>query len=153
MSVAHEQEFHAPPAPPVPAPKPRPKELLFVAIGLFVVGLILAIGGIAKFLPGAIFPGIMFALWAFVMAGLSFVPLPQVDSKEEPLSAAQKVTGIFFEPTRVFRNLRVHPRWAAAFIIIVAWVYYAALIFLIGGEVGQVYEVRRKRKLQRKVFN
>lgn len=120
MSVAHEQEFHAPPAPPVPAPKPRPKKLLFVAIGLFVVGLILAIGGIAKFLPGAIFPGIMFALWAFVMAGLSFVPLPQVDSKEEPLSAAQKVTGIFFEPTRVFRNLRVHPRWAAAFIIIVA---------------------------------
>ncbi len=118
MSVAPEQEFQAPPAPPVPERRPRPKKLLFVAIGLFVIGLIFAIGGIAKFLPGGIFPGILFALWALVMAGLSFVPLPQVDSKEEPLSTAQTVTGIFFEPTRVFRNLRVHPRWAAAFIII-----------------------------------
>jgi hypothetical protein len=75
MSVAHEQEFHAPPARPEPAPKPRPKKLLFVGIGLFVVGLILAIGGIAKFLPGGIFPGILFAIWGLVMAGLSFVPL------------------------------------------------------------------------------
>lgn len=36
----------------------------------------------------------------------------------------------------------------AALVIVVAWVYYAALIFLIGGEVGQVYELRRTRKLQ-----
>lgn len=40
----------------------------------------------------------------------------------------------------------------AAMVIIVVWVYYAALIFLIGGEVGQVYELRRTRKLQREVF-
>jgi membrane protein len=40
----------------------------------------------------------------------------------------------------------------AALVIIVVWVYYAALIFLIGGEVGQVYELRRTRKLQREVF-
>jgi TM2 domain-containing membrane protein YozV len=119
MSVAHEQEFQVPPTPPMPERRPRPRKLLLVAIGVFVVGLIFAIGGIAKFLPGGIFPGILFGILALVMAGLSFVPLPQVDSKEEPLSTAQTVTGIFFEPTRVFRNLRVHPRWAAAFIIIV----------------------------------
>jgi membrane protein len=40
----------------------------------------------------------------------------------------------------------------AALVIIVVWVYYAALIFLLGGEVGQVYEMRRTRKLQREVF-
>ena len=40
----------------------------------------------------------------------------------------------------------------AALVIVVIWVYYAALIFLIGGEVGQVYELRRTRKLQREVF-
>lgn len=40
----------------------------------------------------------------------------------------------------------------AALVIVVVWVYYAALIFLIGGEVGQVYELRRTRKLQREVF-
>lgn len=118
MSVAHEQEVQLPPAPPAPQRKPRPTKLLVVAIGLFVVGLILAIGGIARFLPGATFPGILFVLWALVMGGLSFVPLPQVESTEEPLSTAQRLAGIFFEPTRVFRNLRVHPRWVAAFIII-----------------------------------
>jgi membrane protein len=40
----------------------------------------------------------------------------------------------------------------AAIVVIVVWTYYAALIFLIGGEVGQVYELRRTRKLQREVF-
>ena len=40
----------------------------------------------------------------------------------------------------------------ATLVIVVVWTYYAALIFLIGGEVGQVYELRRTRKLQREVF-
>ena len=37
----------------------------------------------------------------------------------------------------------------AAFVILVSWVYYAAIIFILGGEVGQVYELRRVRRLQR----
>ena len=40
----------------------------------------------------------------------------------------------------------------AAVVGIVAWVYYAALIFILGGEVGQVYELRRTRKRQRENF-
>jgi membrane protein len=40
----------------------------------------------------------------------------------------------------------------AALVIVVVWVYYAALIFILGGEVGQVYELRRTRKLQRAVL-
>lgn len=126
MSVAHDQEFQAP-APPMPERRPRPTKLRLVAIGLFVVGLILAIGGIAKFLPGGIVPGIAFVAWAGIMFGLSFIPLPQVDSKEEPLSTAQTLTGVFFEPARVFRNLRVHPRWGVAFIVIA--VLFAAYSF------------------------
>ena len=118
MSVAHEQEFQVPPAPPTPEPKTRPTNLRLVAIGLFVIGLILLIGGIAKFLPGGILPGVAFIIWAGIMVGFSFIPLPQVGSNEEPQSTAQTLTGVFFEPSRVFRNLRVHPRWAAAFIII-----------------------------------
>jgi membrane protein len=39
-----------------------------------------------------------------------------------------------------------------ALVIVVFWVYYAALIFILGGEVGQVYELRRTRKRQREVF-
>jgi len=37
-------------------------------------------------------------------------------------------------------------------IILVMWVYYSALIFILGGEVGQVYELRRVRRLQRETF-
>ncbi len=37
-------------------------------------------------------------------------------------------------------------------VIVVFWVYYAALIFILGGEVGRVYELRRTRRLQRETF-
>lgn len=40
----------------------------------------------------------------------------------------------------------------AAVVIIVVWVYYAAMIFILGGEVAQVYELRRVRRLQREAF-
>ena len=40
----------------------------------------------------------------------------------------------------------------AALVIAVVWVYYSALIFILGGEVGQVYELRRTRRLQRAVL-
>jgi len=40
----------------------------------------------------------------------------------------------------------------AVVVIVVFWVYYAALIFILGGEVGQVFELRRTRKRQREVF-
>ena len=40
----------------------------------------------------------------------------------------------------------------AAIVIVVVWTYYVALIFTIGGEVGQVYELRRVRRLQREIL-
>ncbi len=40
----------------------------------------------------------------------------------------------------------------AALVLVVIWVYYASLIFILGGEVAQVYELRRVRKLQREAF-
>ena len=39
-----------------------------------------------------------------------------------------------------------------AFVVFVVWVYYAAMLFILGGEVGQVYELRRIRRLQREVL-
>jgi membrane protein len=40
----------------------------------------------------------------------------------------------------------------AALVIVVIWVYYASFLFIIGGEVAQVYELRRVRKKQREAF-
>jgi membrane protein len=39
-----------------------------------------------------------------------------------------------------------------ALVIIVLWVYYASLLFIIGGEVAQVYELRRVRRRQHERF-
>jgi hypothetical protein len=76
--------------------------------------------GIAKILPGGLGTGLAFAFWGILLYALSFVRLPQTTATDEPpMSAMQKLTGIFFEPTRVFRNLRAHPYWLAAFLVIV----------------------------------
>jgi membrane protein len=40
----------------------------------------------------------------------------------------------------------------AVIVIVVVWTYYVALIFAIGGEVGQVYELRRVRRRQREIL-
>ena len=40
----------------------------------------------------------------------------------------------------------------AAMVIVVVWVYYASMIFILGGEVAQVHELRRVRKRQREAF-
>jgi Yip1 domain len=118
MSAPSEQDFQAPP-PPESAPRaPRPTKLRPVAIGLFVFGLIVLGGGIAKFIPGGIGTGAAICFAGVLLFLLSLIPLPVIPAKEQPLSFVEKVTGVFYEPTRVFRNLREHPHWAGAFVII-----------------------------------
>lgn len=40
----------------------------------------------------------------------------------------------------------------AALVIVVLWVYYASMVFILGGEVAQVYELRHVRKRQHEAF-
>ena len=87
-----------------------------------------------------------------------YLPIRKVRTRTALLAAI--FSGALFEIAKyVFRLviLSLNPQsiysgTIAALVIIVVWVYYAALIFLIGGEVGQVYELRRTRRLQREVF-
>jgi len=114
--------FQPPPPPPLPQQAPaaqRPTAQRPVAIGLFVIGLIVCIGGIAKFIPGGIGTGLALAVFGLALFGLSFAPLPVVGDDVAPMSPVQKLTGVFFEPSRVFRNLRVYPKWVAAYLVVV----------------------------------
>jgi membrane protein len=87
-----------------------------------------------------------------------YLPIRKVRTRTAFLAAV--FAGLLFEfAKQVFKwvVLSLNPQsiytgTIAALVIVVAWVYYAALVFLIGGEVGQVYELRRTRKLQREVF-
>ncbi|HZI61912.1 MAG TPA: YIP1 family protein [Pyrinomonadaceae bacterium] len=121
MSALTEPVFPPPPPPPPTPPTepkaPRPTYLWPFAIGFFVLGLLFLVGSLTKLSPDAWFTAIAFCFVGLLIFGLSFIPLPAVPQKEEPLSFLQKVTGIFFEPSRVFRNLREHPLWVGAFIL------------------------------------
>lgn len=87
-----------------------------------------------------------------------YLPVRKVRTRTALLAAL--FSGVMFEGARaafriVMQGLNpqsIYTGTIAALVIIVVWVYYAALIFLIGGEVGQVYELRRTRKLQREVL-
>jgi membrane protein len=103
-------------------------------------------------------------LLAFVFIAMMFfalykyLPVRKVRTRTALLAAL--FSGVLFEAAKqafrvVIRSVNpstLYTGTIAAFVIVVVWVYYAALIFLIGGEVGQVYELRRTRKLQREVF-
>lgn len=126
MSAPQDHDFQLPP-PPTPEIEPkasRPtKQLWPLAIGVFVVGLIFLVGGIARFISGGIGTGAALCFLGLLWFGLSFIRLPLVSNPEAPLSWFDRVTGIFYEPSRVFRNLRSNPNWLAPFLVI--WVLSA----------------------------
>jgi hypothetical protein len=89
-------------------------------IVVLVIGALLLIGYFKFGFPNGTLSGILVMVCGAAIIGLSFVPKPVVDEKAPaPLSAGQRLTGIFFEPAQVFRNLRYHPRWLVAFLIVV----------------------------------
>jgi Yip1 domain len=100
---------------------PRPTKLRPFAIVFFVLGLIIAVAGIPKLglVPGGLQTGGILALGGIILFALSFIPLPDIADSEPPLPFFSKLTGIFFEPSRVFRNLRVHPNWVGAWAVVV----------------------------------
>lgn len=59
---------------------------------------------------------------------------------------------VFSAYVRSFNPGSLYTGALTAIVVIVIWVYYASLIFILGGEVGQVFELRRVRRMQREVF-
>ena len=59
---------------------------------------------------------------------------------------------VFAAYVRSFNPGSLYTGTLAAFVIIVFWVYYASLVFILGGEVAQVFELRYVRRVQRAVL-
>lgn len=113
--------FQAPPPPPQVevVEKRRPKNLRIAAIVLFALGVVIVGAGVARVIPGGIGTGAAVAFLGIVFFALSFISLPEPSPDDpEPMGTFERLAGIFYEPTRVFRNLRAHPRWVAAVLII-----------------------------------
>lgn len=117
--------------PPTDALASRPVQLRVPAIALSVIGVLIAVAGALKFVPGGLGTGGALAFWGALMFGLSFVRLPKPAPDAPPeMSVMERLGGIFYEPTRVFQNLKAHPRWLVAFLLIsiLSSAYYVAFV-------------------------
>src|ERR687885_2149239 len=90
-----------------------------VGIIIFALGLLLLLARLSHLVQGVTGIAILGMFLGLVSLGLSFIkkPDPGPDAPP-PLSPADRVTGVFYEPDRIFKNLRYHPRWLAAFLIL-----------------------------------
>jgi hypothetical protein len=123
MSAPQDPNFQAPPPPAAAQAEPQAPRATYLwpfAIGAFALGVIFLAGGLLKFLAGGIGTGLALCFLGLVVFVLGLIRMPLVPDTERPLSWFEKVTGVFYEPARVFRNLRVHPYWIGAFLTI--WV-------------------------------
>ncbi len=117
------QEFQPPPPPPIQAEpeRRRPANLMYAGIGLFVlgiifVGIVIAVAGVPGIATHAGTAGAICALGILLFA-FSFMRMPAVPNPPPKMSAIATLTGIFFEPSNVFRNLRAHPQFLGAILI------------------------------------
>jgi hypothetical protein len=86
---------------------------------IFVVGLLLLLSNLLLRVQGVKGLGIFGMFIGAAVFGLSFIPRPAPTADTpDPLSPVDKITGVFYEPDTVFKNLRHHPRWLAAFIVL-----------------------------------
>jgi hypothetical protein len=117
------QEFQPPP-PPTVQPEPerkRPTNLMWAGIALVVLGLVVVVLGIPVLIgviTGGVGTGLALCALGALLFGFSFMRLPAVADAPPRVSTLGTLTGIFFEPTSVFRNLRAHPQWLVAILII-----------------------------------
>ena len=112
------QGFQPPPMTEAEPERQRPANLLWAGIALIVLGIIVLVLGIVGFISGGLGTGGAVCALGVLLSGLSFARLPYVPDAPPPMSTLGRLSGIFFEPTNVFRNLRAHPRWLAAILVI-----------------------------------
>ena len=93
---------------------------LVVGIVILVIGIALLAGGIAvPALKPLLATGVGFIVVGLALTGLSFVKLPDLDAGDaRPMSFWERLTSIFFEPSTVFQNLRLYPRWLDALLVV-----------------------------------
>jgi len=93
---------------------------MWAGAGLIVIGIIIVVLGIPglALITGGIGTGAAVCCLGILFIGFSFMRLPAVKDPPPKMSTAATLTGIFFEPTSVFRNLRAHPQWLAAIMIV-----------------------------------
>jgi hypothetical protein len=115
------QEFQPPPPPEIQAEpeRRRPTNLLWAGIALVVIGIVVIVLGLpfVGIIVGGVGTGFAVCVLGILFFGFSFMHMPAVENAPPKMSPVATLTGIFFEPSSVFRNLRAHPQFLAAILI------------------------------------
>ena len=95
-----------------------------------VVGLVIAGLSVANILPALTQTGVLLFLLGLLVIGLSFVRKPETEDAPR-MSTFETLAGIFYAPAAVFQNLRRHPRWLVAVLVmsVLSAVYYNAFLY------------------------
>jgi membrane protein len=123
---------------------------------LAAVGLRKDVMGSVEYTLGRV---IAFVFIAALFYGL-YKYLPYKKMRWQTAFVACAFTGIMFEIAKSgfasyvtsFKPGSLYTGTIAALVIVVLWVYYASMVFILGGEVAQVYELRYVRKRQHEAF-
>ncbi|MGI8810978.1 MAG: YIP1 family protein [Pyrinomonadaceae bacterium] len=100
-----------------------------------VIGFLIAVLSVTKVIPGLTSTGVIMLLLGGLMIGLSFINRPDSEGAEK-MSTAGTLLNIFVAPTEVFRNLRRHPRWLTAVLImsVMSAIFSNLFIYRLGAE-------------------
>jgi hypothetical protein len=85
-------------------------------ITVAALGFVIAVLSILKVVPGLTQTGVWMIVLGGIIIGLSFVNGPESDDTPR-MSTPNTLLNIFVSPTEVFQNLRRHPRWLVAALI------------------------------------
>ena len=112
------------------------------------VGLAISVLAVLKVLPGLTGPGVLLILTGGLVIGLSFVPRPNADG-DERMSTPATLLNIFLSPGKVFRNLRRHPRWLVALIIMsfLSAVYFNLFLYRLTPDLVTNYTIDKSLEM------
>lgn len=134
--ASHPPQPRMSPAAQAAAPRTYPVSRI-TGIVILLFGLLLLVGNLRFGVPTSKGLGILGMVLGGAFFGLSFVPNPQpAPNAPPPISTADSLTKIFYEPEPVFKNLKHHPRWLAALLVLalVGAIYQFAVVQRLGPE-------------------
>lgn len=113
-----------------------------------VIGLVFVVLSLTGILPGFTVIGVAVVFLGGLIIGLSFVPKPTSEEVSR-MPTAETLTKIFYAPTEVFQNLRRHPRWLAAVIVmtVISAVYSNAFVYRLTPERVVGYSIDKTKEM------
>ena len=120
------------------------------------IGIRADVMGTVEYALGRMIAFVFVALMFFAL--YKYLPVRRIRTRTAWVATA--FTSLAFEAARTafsFYTAKFDPgslytTTISAIVVVIVWFYYASVIFILGGEVAQVYELRRVRRQQREVF-